>query len=112
MLDTETVCSVGGSSSESGSGPPSLQHEFDNIQTMERSAGTDSVRHINQATSPQIEQPPPVSTASTGNVGGGGGSSGGPSEPVTPTHAPIQAHAGMGRFYCADVICWECSTCK
>lgn len=78
MLDSETVCSIAGSS-DSGSGPPSLQNEFDNIQTMERSAGTDTVRHINQATSPHGEQ---------ATAGPGAGSSGGPSEPVTPTHVP------------------------
>lgn len=97
MLDTETVCSVGGSSDGSdGSGPPSLQNELDTVAaaaaaaaaqqtTMERSAGTDSVRHINQATSPQADQAP-------GAVGTGTGSSGTASEPVTPTHAP-NAHA-------------------
>lgn len=57
MLDTETVCSVG-NSSDSGSGPPSLQHEFDNIQTVERSAETDSLQHMNQATSPQSDASP------------------------------------------------------
>lgn len=41
-----------------GSGPPSLQNEFDNIQTMERSAETDTLKQINQATSPQSEQSP------------------------------------------------------
>lgn len=41
-----------------GSGPPSLQNEFDNIQTMERSAETDTMKQINQATSPQSEQSP------------------------------------------------------
>ncbi|KAJ6643862.1 JNK-interacting protein 3 [Pseudolycoriella hygida] len=59
MLDTETVCSVG-NSSESGSGPPSLQHEFDNIQTVERSAETDSLQHMNQATSPQSDVSPVI----------------------------------------------------
>lgn len=67
MLDTETVCSVGNSSD--GSGPPSLQNEFDNIQTMERSAETDNLRQTNQATSPGSERP--ASDATT---------------PVTPTH--------------------------
>lgn len=71
MMDTETVCSVGNSSNDSGSGPPSLQNEFDNIQTMERSAETDNLRQSNQATSPSSEQAPS-----------------GPTTPVTPTHAP------------------------
>lgn len=50
-----------------GSGPPSLQNEFDNIQTVERSADTDTLKQISQATSPQSEpspvhlQPPPTS---------------------------------------------------
>lgn len=50
-----------------GSGPPSLQNEFDNIQTVERSAETDTLKQISQATSPQSEpspvhsQPPPIS---------------------------------------------------
>lgn len=65
MLDTETVCSVG-NSSDSGSGPPSLQHEFDNIQTVERSAETDSLQHMNQATSPQSD----VSPVAPGNQAG------------------------------------------
>lgn len=53
MLDTETVCSVDGSS-DSGSGPPSLQNEFDSIAqtTVERSAETDTLKQSNQATSP------------------------------------------------------------
>lgn len=54
MLDTETVCSVG-NSSDSGSGPPSLQHEFESLNTVERSAETDSLHQINQATSPQSD---------------------------------------------------------
>lgn len=41
-----------------GSGPPSLQNEFDNIQTMERSAETDTLKQINQATSPQSDPSP------------------------------------------------------
>lgn len=41
-----------------GSGPPSLQNEFDNVQTIERSAETDTLKQINQATSPQSEASP------------------------------------------------------
>lgn len=59
MLDTETICSPN-NSSDSGSGPPSLQNEFDNIQTVERSAETDSLQQINQATSPHSDSSPPV----------------------------------------------------
>lgn len=92
MLDTETMCSPNGSDASSGkylcyfwlckvnqydnffkyfklvgSGPPSLQNEFDNIQTVERSAETDTLKQINQATSPQsdpspVHQQPPTST--------------------------------------------------
>jgi c-Jun-amino-terminal kinase-interacting protein 4 len=58
MLDTETICS--GPSSASGSGPPSLQNEFENIQTMERSAETDHLQHQNQATSPGSEATSPT----------------------------------------------------
>lgn len=67
MLDTETVCSVG-NSSDSGSGPPSLQHEFDNIQTVERSAETDSLQHMNQATSPQSDASPVMQTNQAGKL--------------------------------------------
>lgn len=53
-----------------GSGPPSLQNEFDNIQTVERSAETDTLKQINQATSPQSDPSPvhlqPPAPASTG----------------------------------------------
>lgn len=50
-----------------GSGPPSLQNEFDNIQTMERSAETETLHQINKATSPQSETSPTAPTAqSTG----------------------------------------------
>lgn len=55
-----------------GSGPPSLQNEFDNIQTVERSAETDTLKQTNQATSPQSDQqspvhsqPPPIAGRST-----------------------------------------------
>lgn len=58
MLDTETICS--GPSSASGSGPPSLQNEFENIQTVERSAETDQLQHQNQATSPGSELTSPT----------------------------------------------------
>ncbi len=67
MLDTETVCSVG-NSSDSGSGPPSLQHEFDNIQTVERSAETDSLQHMNQATSPQSDASPVIPHSQAGEI--------------------------------------------
>lgn len=67
MLDTETVCSVG-NSSDSGSGPPSLQNEFDNIQTVERSAETDSLQHMNQATSPQSDISPVMPTNQAGKL--------------------------------------------
>lgn len=59
--DTETICS--GGSSNSGSGPPSLQNEFDNIQTVERSAETDSLQLMNQATSPQSPIVPSMQTS-------------------------------------------------
>lgn len=84
MLDTETVCSVGNSSNDSGSGPPSLQNEFDNIQTMERSAETDNMRQTNQATSPNSEQAPS-----------------GPTTPVTPTHA-----TGL-KIYSSYLLNWK-----
>lgn len=59
MLDTETICSPNGSETSSvGSGPPSLQNEFDNIQTTERSAETDTLKQTNQATSPSIDVSP------------------------------------------------------
>ncbi|XP_017843293.2 JNK-interacting protein 3 isoform X3 [Drosophila busckii] len=52
MLDTETICSVGSQSDDSG--PPSLQNELDSLAgTVERGAATD------QATSPQ--SPPELS---------------------------------------------------
>jgi hypothetical protein len=55
MLDEETICS-----SNNSSGPPSLQNEFENIQTVEKSAETDHLEQINQATSPQSELTSPV----------------------------------------------------
>lgn len=58
MLDTETMCS--GPSSASGSGPPSLQNEFENLQTAERSAETDHLQQHNQATSPPSEVTSPT----------------------------------------------------
>ena len=54
MLDTETMCS-GPPSDASGSGPPSLQNEFENVQTIERSSETDHLQHHNQATSPSSD---------------------------------------------------------
>ncbi|XP_061388534.1 JNK-interacting protein 3 isoform X1 [Musca vetustissima] len=56
MLDTETICSVGSNSDDSG--PPSLQNEFDNLQTVERAAETDTLQQQNQATSPQSDSSP------------------------------------------------------
>lgn len=61
MLDTETICSVGSNSDDSG--PPSLQNEFDNLQTVEKSAETDTLHHQNQATSPQSDSSPIVPNA-------------------------------------------------
>lgn len=49
MLDTETICS--GPSSASGSGPPSLQNEFENVQAAEPD---------NHATSPPSEVTSPT----------------------------------------------------
>lgn len=51
MLDTETMCS--GPSSASGSGPPSLQNEFENLQAAEAEPN-------NQATSPPSEVTSPT----------------------------------------------------
>lgn len=70
MLDTETICSPNDSETSSvGSGPPSLQNEFENIQTVERSAETDTLRQTHQATSPQIENANmTASTTSTGRT--------------------------------------------
>lgn len=70
MLDTETVCSVDGSS-DSGSGPPSLQNEFDSVQqqqttTVERSAETDTLKQNNQATSPQSDISPVIPAVQSG----------------------------------------------
>jgi chromosome segregation ATPase len=62
MLDTETICSPGNSSG-SDSGPPSLQNEFDNIKTVERSAETDKLQQTNQATSPQSDSSPILPSA-------------------------------------------------
>ena len=61
MLDTETICSVGSNSDDSG--PPSLQNEFDNLQTVEKSAETDTLHQQNQATSPQSDSSPIVPNA-------------------------------------------------
>ncbi|KQS43273.1 uncharacterized protein Dere_GG14930, isoform G [Drosophila erecta] len=56
MLDTETICSVGSQSDDSG--PPSLQNELDNLGgTAERGAGT---VEQHQATSPQSPDSSPV----------------------------------------------------
>lgn len=61
MLDTETICSVGSNSDDSG--PPSLQNEMDSLQTVERAAETDTLQQQNQATSPQSETSPVVPNA-------------------------------------------------
>lgn len=45
-----------------GSGPPSLQNEFDNIHTVEKSAETDSLQHTNQGTSPQTSPVLPIAS--------------------------------------------------
>ncbi|XP_013110961.2 JNK-interacting protein 3 isoform X4 [Stomoxys calcitrans] len=58
MLDTETICSVGSNSDDSG--PPSLQNEFDSLHTVERAAETDTLQQQNQATSPQSDSSPIV----------------------------------------------------
>ncbi|XP_075164608.1 JNK-interacting protein syd isoform X7 [Haematobia irritans] len=58
MLDTETICSVGSNSDDSG--PPSLQNEFDSLHTVERAAATDTLQQQNQATSPQSDSSPIV----------------------------------------------------
>ncbi|KPU78694.1 uncharacterized protein Dana_GF10633, isoform L [Drosophila ananassae] len=59
MLDTETICSVGSQSDDSG--PPSLQNELDSLAgTVERGAVTDALQQQNQATSPQSPDSPVV----------------------------------------------------
>ncbi|XP_037940199.1 JNK-interacting protein 3 isoform X3 [Teleopsis dalmanni] len=63
MLDTETICS-----NSDDSGPPSLQNELEQLQTMERSAETDALQQQNQATSPQSDISPVVPNIPT-NVG-------------------------------------------
>lgn len=59
MLDNDTLCSPNGSTASSaGSGPPSLQNEFDNIPaTMERSVESEA---INKVISPQSDVSPTV----------------------------------------------------
>ncbi|KQS43272.1 JNK-interacting protein 3 isoform X3 [Drosophila erecta] len=65
MLDTETICSVGSQSDDSG--PPSLQNELDNLGgTAERGAGT---VEQHQATSPQSPDSSPVVPNVPTNVG-------------------------------------------
>ncbi|XP_065362360.1 JNK-interacting protein 3 isoform X2 [Calliphora vicina] len=66
MLDTETICSVGSNSDDSG--PPSLQNEFESLHTVEKSAETDTLQQQNQATSPQSDSSPIVPNAPS-NVG-------------------------------------------
>lgn len=56
MLDTETMCS--GPPSSDGSGPPSLQNEFENLQTVDRSAD----QQQNQAKSPSSDATSPTTT--------------------------------------------------
>ncbi|XP_017053303.1 JNK-interacting protein 3 isoform X3 [Drosophila ficusphila] len=68
MLDTETICSVGSQSDDSG--PPSLQNELDNLGgTMERGAATDALQQQHQATSPQSPDSSPVVPNVPSNVG-------------------------------------------
>lgn len=69
MLDSETMCS--GASSASGSGPPSLQNEFENVQTVERSSETDHLQQQNQATSPPSEITSPIIPQITSSQHGG-----------------------------------------
>lgn len=58
MMDTETICSVGSNTDDSG--PPSLQNEIDNIHTAEKAAETDSLQQQNRATSPQNTDTSPI----------------------------------------------------
>ncbi|XP_034480717.1 JNK-interacting protein 3 isoform X10 [Drosophila innubila] len=68
MLDTETICSVGSQSDDSG--PPSLQNELDNLAgTVERGAATDALQQQHQATSPQSPDMSPVVPNVPANVG-------------------------------------------
>ncbi|KMY98246.1 JNK-interacting protein 3 isoform X4 [Drosophila simulans] len=68
MLDTETICSVGSQSDDSG--PPSLQNELDNLSgTVERGAVTDALQQQHQATSPQSPDSSPVVPNVPTNVG-------------------------------------------
>ncbi|XP_030384914.1 JNK-interacting protein 3 isoform X4 [Scaptodrosophila lebanonensis] len=68
MLDTETICSVGSNSDDSG--PPSLQNELDNLAgTVERGAETDALQQQNQATSPQSPDSSPIVPNVPANVG-------------------------------------------
>ncbi|XP_064548156.1 JNK-interacting protein 3 isoform X11 [Drosophila montana] len=68
MLDTETICSVGSQSDDSG--PPSLQNELDNLAgTVERGAATDALQQQHQATSPQSPDISPVVPNVPANVG-------------------------------------------
>ncbi|XP_070071895.1 JNK-interacting protein 3 isoform X2 [Drosophila takahashii] len=68
MLDTETICSVGSQSDDSG--PPSLQNELDNLSgTVERGAATDPLQQQHQATSPQSPDSSPVVPNVPTNVG-------------------------------------------
>ncbi|XP_067646414.1 JNK-interacting protein 3 isoform X11 [Eurosta solidaginis] len=67
MLDTETICSVGSNSDDSG--PPSLQNELDSLQTVERAAETDTLQQQNQATSPQSDTSPVVPNAPANGMG-------------------------------------------
>lgn len=72
MLDNETICSPNDSETSSvGSGPPSLQHEMDITQKVERSAETDTLKHTNQATSPHADSDliPAEMTSSTTSTG-------------------------------------------
>ncbi|KAH8246143.1 hypothetical protein KR038_000713 [Drosophila bunnanda] len=69
MLDTETICSVGSQSDDSG--PPSLQNELDSLAagTVERGAATDALQQQHQATSPQSPDSSPIVPNVPANVG-------------------------------------------
>lgn len=53
-----------------GSGPPSLQNEFDSVQSAEQSAETDTLKQPSQATSPQAESCPVVNPVMTTSSAG------------------------------------------
>ncbi|KRK01415.1 uncharacterized protein Dyak_GE20382, isoform L [Drosophila yakuba] len=65
MLDTETICSVGSQSDDSG--PPSLQNELDNLGGTAERGAANVEQH--QATSPQSPDSSPVVPNVPSNVG-------------------------------------------